>query len=69
MDVFSKNKLANLTDLYIFWDGTRSIFDQEVVQSVRRIAHGISVFSVRMIERDQNIGFANSIGSRPSEIF
>lgn len=69
LDALAKNKLADQTSLYIFCDEAKSSFDKEDVIKVRRIAHEVSGFaSVRVFERNQNLGLANSIITGVTEV-
>ncbi len=65
LDSLAANPSADRTALSIYCDGAKSAIDREPVEQVRQIARGMqgsSVFaSVRVIERDHNIGLAASV--------
>ncbi|RFZ81730.1 glycosyltransferase [Mucilaginibacter terrenus] len=57
-----KNLLADESRLFIFCDGPKTDADNASVQQVREIAAQTTGFkSVKVIERPQNLGLANSI--------
>lgn len=69
IEALARNTLAAQTDVYIFSDGPKSNLDQPSVEAVRRIARRASGFaSVKTIEREQNMGLANSIITGVTEI-
>ncbi len=65
LDSLAANPGADRTALSIYCDGAKSAIDQEAVEQVKEIAReiqGSSLFaSVRVIERDHNIGLAASV--------
>jgi hypothetical protein len=57
-----RNDLAPQSDLFIFCDGPKNEADVARVQEVRRCIHGVDGFrSVKAIEREGNLGLANSV--------
>ncbi len=71
LDSLAANSGADLTHVSIYCDGAKSAADGEAVEQVReiaRIANDTSKFaSVRIIERDHNMGLANSVISGVTE--
>lgn len=64
-----RNKLAAESELFIFSDGFKSDLDREVVLKVREYLKTISGFkTVTIIERENNLGLANSIITGVTEI-
>lgn len=64
-----KNKEASYSDLFVYSDGGKNNEDWERVKEIRGFIKGVSGFkSVTIIERDKNIGLANSIIAGVSEI-
>jgi len=62
LDALSQNTLAGATELVIYCDGPKAEKDRTQVEAVRRLVRQVSGFaSVRIIERERNIGLANSI--------
>ena len=65
LDSLAANPGADRTALSIYCDGAKSAMDREAVEQVREIARGMqgsAMFaSVRVIERDHNIGLAASV--------
>jgi hypothetical protein len=62
VESLQSNILANESDLIIFSDGPKYKSQSEMVNSVRKYIHGITGFkSVKIIERDINIGLSKSI--------
>ena len=65
LDSLAANPGADRTTLNIYCDGAKSEIDREAVEQVREIARGMqgsAMFaSVRVIERDHNIGLAASV--------
>jgi len=56
------NELAAESRLYIFSDGAKTPQDEEKVAEVRAIINGLDGFkSVKIIERKENAGLANSV--------
>jgi hypothetical protein len=72
LDSLAANPGADRTALSIYCDGAKSEIDREAVERVREIALGMqgsSEFdSVRVIERDHNIGLAASVISGVTQI-
>ena len=72
LDSLAANPGAERTALSIYCDGAKSVIDQEAVDQVREIARGIQgstqFASVRVIERDHNIGLAASVISGVTQI-
>ncbi|MGY4383135.1 hypothetical protein ACVWYN_000154 [Pedobacter sp. UYP24] len=57
-----QNELAIESRLFIFSDGPRSANDQQAIQEVREIINNVEGFkSIKVIERPENMGLANSI--------
>jgi hypothetical protein len=57
-----ENQLAAQSDLFVFSDGPKDEVGSVAVQQVRRNIHGIQGFrSVTIIERERNLGLANSV--------
>ena len=71
LDSLAANSGADLTHVSIYCDGAKSAADGDAVEQVReiaRIANDTSKFaSVRVIERDHNMGLANSVISGVTE--
>ena len=64
-----KNLEAQNSDLYIFSDGPKNSKDYKIVQNVRNYLKSITGFNkIKIIERNENWGLANSIISGVSEI-
>jgi hypothetical protein len=62
INALKKNILSNLTDLIIFSDGAKTNVDSEKVIELRKYLHTIDGFkSIRIIEREYNIGLSNNI--------
>lgn len=62
VDALKKNELAEKSDLFIFSDGPKNDLYQEQVKEVRKYIKTISGFkSVKIIEREKNLGLANSV--------
>lgn len=69
VEALQNNELASQSDLFVYSDGPKSVDEQEAVTEVRNFIRTISGFrSVTLIERDSNLGCANSIVSGVSEI-
>ena len=63
------NYLANESDLIIFSDAAKNKETLEAVNKVREVISSITGFSsVRIVEREQNMGLANSIISGVTEV-
>lgn len=64
-----QNELAADSHLYIFSDGAKTIRDEENVASVRKIINKTKGFkSVKVIERKDNAGLANSVIAGVSQL-
>jgi hypothetical protein len=64
-----KNLLAAESRLFIFSDGAKTDADKASVDAVRKVAAEVSGFkSVEVIEREQNMGLANSIISGVTQL-
>lgn len=64
------NQLARDSDLYVFCDAARDETDRDAVARVRQLARTIDGFkSVRVVERDVNLGIARSIIDGMSAVF
>jgi len=64
-----KNVLADESRLYIFCDAAKTDADRDKVEQVRQIARETTGFkSVRVIERDHNLGLAESIISGVTQL-
>lgn len=65
LDSLAANPGADRTALNIYCDGAKSEIDREAVEQVKEIARGmqgsVMFASVRVIERDHNIGLAASV--------
>ncbi|MDD5578205.1 MAG: glycosyltransferase [Methylobacter sp.] len=62
VEALQKNELAKNSDLFIFSDASKSEKQVETVSLVRKYIRQINGFkSVSIIERDKNLGLANSI--------
>ena len=56
------NTLASASDLFIFSDGAKNAKDEKKVEAVRSLIRAVNGFnSVKIIERDINVGLAASI--------
>lgn len=62
LSALTQNTLASATELVIYCDGPKTEEDRPLVEAVRRLIRQTSGFaSVQIIERECNIGLANSI--------
>lgn len=69
IEALARNTLAAQTDVYIFSDGPKSKMDLPAVEAVRLIARTATGFaSVKIIERERNMGLANSIITGVTEV-
>lgn len=69
VEALRANELAAESDLFVFSDGPRSNADFKAVQEVREYIRSITGFHhVTVIERDRNLGLAQSIISGVTEI-
>ena len=69
VEALQRNQFADASELFIFSDGPRSEADGESVNTVRNYLKGIGGFKkTTVIERDQNLGLAQSIITGVTEI-
>jgi hypothetical protein len=69
VEALQKNELADASELFVFSDGPRSDTDRENVNTVREYLKSITGFKkVTVIERDKNLGLAQSIITGVTEI-
>jgi hypothetical protein len=69
VEALCHNELAAGSDLFVFSDGPRSNADLKAVQEIREYLRSIAGFhQVTIIERDRNLGLAQSIISGVTEI-
>jgi hypothetical protein len=69
LESLSQNKGAKDSELFIYCDGIRHIEDQESVELVRKVVRSKQwCRTVHIIERENNIGLANSVISGVTEI-
>lgn len=69
LEALKKNKLADKSQLFIFSDGSKNTADIEKVRSVRKYIQNIDGFKkIQVIERNRNVGLAESIISGVTEI-
>lgn len=62
VSALQENELASQSDLFVFSDGPKDQAGFAAVQRVRRYISGIQGFkSVRILERERNLGLANSV--------
>jgi len=62
IEALQKNDLALQSDLIIYSDAPKNKSDKNVVEDVRRYIKGIEGFkTVSIVEREKNLGLANSI--------
>jgi hypothetical protein len=62
LEALAGNELAAGSDLYIFSDAARNERDRAAVNEVRRIVRAVRGFSsVTVLERERNMGLANSV--------
>ena len=70
IESLAKNTLADKSSLYIFSDGPQGEKDKPDVEAVRKYIYKISGFNkIGILEREKNLGLANSIINGVSEIF
>lgn len=68
IEALKKNELASESDLFVFSDGPR-VEGDENVRKVREYIHNVDGFkSVRIVEREKNLGLANSVIAGVTEI-
>lgn len=69
LDALARNTLADRSDLVIFQDGPRAGTDMEAYAETTRLAKAAQGFrSVRFIQRENNIGLADSLYSGVSQM-
>lgn len=69
VEALQKNELAEGSELFVFSDGPKSEADKKDVQAVREYIKTITGFKgVTIIERERNLGLAQSIISGVTEI-
>ncbi|WP_345954868.1 glycosyltransferase [Mucilaginibacter sp. PAMB04168] len=69
LSYLQKNQLAENSRLFIFSDGPKTEADKPKVEQIRQLAKTITGFkSVKLIERTENIGLANSIISGVTQL-
>lgn len=69
VEALLKNELASASHLFVYSDGPRKLDDEGAVNQVRNYIRNISGFrNVSIIERETNLGCANSIISGVTEI-
>jgi len=62
LEALAANELASETDITIYCDGAKSAEAREAVEAARAVARAARGFrSVRTVERDSNMGLANSV--------
>ncbi len=69
VEALQKNELADVSELIIFSDGPKSVTDKDKVRSVRDYFKKVTGFKkVTLIERDKNLGLAQSVIAGVTEI-
>ena len=69
LEALVRNALAEKTHLHIFSDGPKHETERARVEGVRKIVRAVSGFaSVRIVEREQNLGLANSVITGVTEV-
>ncbi|TWR28225.1 glycosyltransferase [Mucilaginibacter achroorhodeus] len=64
-----KNELASESELFIYSDGAKTAKDKQGVLDVRRIAREVTGFkTIKLIERESNLGLANSVISGVTDL-
>lgn len=64
-----ENEIAPQSDLFVFCDGAKNEAGTVAVQQVRQYIHGLDGFrSLTVIERDRNLGLANSVISGVTQL-
>lgn len=62
LSYLQKNLLADESRLFIFSDGAKTEADKVKIEQVRQLAGEVTGFkSVKLIEREENLGLANSV--------
>ena len=70
LEALAANELAAQSDLTIFCDGPRSDTETEQTNAVRNVAKSAQGFaSLSIVERDKNLGCANSIIDGLAQMF
>lgn len=69
VEALERNEFAEESTLFVFLDGPKGNSDQEGVEKVRTYAETITGFkNITVIEREHNLGLANSIISGVTEV-
>lgn len=69
LQALAANELAERADLIVFSDGAKSDGDPTLVAEVREFVRSVTGFrSVKVVERERNLGLAQSIISGVSEV-
>ena len=69
VEALQQNDIASVSDLYIFSDAAKQQTDEQAVQAVRNYIQRINGFrTLTIIERETNLGLANSIISGVTEV-
>jgi len=69
IDALRRNPLASRSHLVIYSDGAKVAGDVSAVQEVRSACHAVSGFaSVRVVERESNLGLSRSVISGVTEM-
>jgi hypothetical protein len=69
VEALSRNELADISSLFVFCDAARSDKDRQQVREVREYAASITGFkSVTLVERERNLGLAQSIITGVTEL-
>ena len=70
LEALQKNSIADQSQLFIYSDGPKQENDSKKVTEVRKFIYNISGFQrIEIVERDKNIGLANSVITGVSELF
>ncbi len=70
LDHLFKNRLCEISQLFIFSDGAKNQPDAEKVNQVRKFINSIKGFkNIEIKEREKNLGLANSVISGVNEVF
>jgi hypothetical protein len=69
VDSLRENEIAAQSDLFVFSDGAKNEAGAARVQQVRQYVRGLDGFrSVTIVERDRNLGLANSVISGVTQL-
>ena len=69
LDALARNPMGNQTEIFVYCDGPQAEKERLPVAAVRSIARQISGFkSVHVVERENNLGLANSVISGVTDI-